>query len=212
MSPPSPITIDESLLEEALRARVDAADAVHDTTAWPTPQMRHDAWLNRRLAIMVTGIGDVVLRRGADPRQFSCLRDLGDLFAWIRSIVVARSREIAQRSEPVPALTETDPTRFLSIGNDIDTWNRVWRRAIDSNAVRHRNLLVLSPWSVFPGQADDTAGFLDLLPLLEFADCCSFAGAPPLRDWNINFFRNLHQRAWAVLEQRLVRQSFAEPV
>ncbi len=204
--------IDEALLEEALRLSVDAADSVHDETRWPTPQMRHDAWLNRRLAIIVTGIGDVVVRRGADPRRFSCLQELSDLLAWIRSTVVARSHKLAQRSELLPALTRSDPTRSLPAAGDLDSWQRLWRRAVDVNGVRHRNLLALSPWSVFPAQRHGDAGFLDLLPLLEFADVCSFADAPPLHHWNINTFRDLHQRARAVLGQRVARQAFAEPV
>ena len=34
-------------------------EAVHDIMQWPTPEQRHDAWLNRRLAVTIDGIGDV---------------------------------------------------------------------------------------------------------------------------------------------------------
>ena len=48
--------LDEEALRHALQSCDDIGDAMHDVVQWSSPGERHDAWLNRRLAIIVTGI------------------------------------------------------------------------------------------------------------------------------------------------------------
>ncbi|MDH3533127.1 MAG: hypothetical protein OEO82_09370 [Gammaproteobacteria bacterium] len=205
-------TLREDLLQKALQHCVDSGEAVHEQARWATAGMRHDGWLNRRLAIEITGIGDLVVRRGHDPRQFACLQNLCDLLRWVQAVLHKRSRAIAARAGCVPALGHINPIRALPGGHNRDSWCQRWRAALEQHAIRHRNMLVLSPWSVFPTRLRPDAAFLDLLPLIDFADACAFPRPPPLQSWNINDFRNLHQRAWAVLEHNGARQLIAEQV
>jgi hypothetical protein len=204
--------LDEEALRHALHGCVDIGDTLHEQAQWATAQMRYDAWLNRRLAIVITGIGDLVMRRRQDPRRFACLRELTELLGWIRSTVRDRSRSIARRTDFVPALTESDPTRTLVPPHARDDWSARWRAALAMHGVRHRNLLALSPWSLFPSRTDTDAGFLDLLPLLEFADVYGYDSPPCMRYWNVNTFREAHQRTWAVLEKKNAQALFAEQV
>lgn len=199
-------------LRDALHRCVDSGDALHERFSWPTASMRHDAWLNRRLAIEINGIGDLVIRRRHDPRCFSCLQRLSDLLFWVQATLRERSRVNAIESGNLPALGHSDPTRGLPDGRVRDVWCKRWSAALDQNPTRHRNLLVLSPWSMFPGGNIRDAGYLDLLPLLDYADACAFPAPPPLQGWNVSQFKNLHQRAWAVLERKGTRRLIAEQV
>ena len=42
----------EGTIEHVLCRCVEIGDELHDSVCWPTARMRHDAWLNRRLAII----------------------------------------------------------------------------------------------------------------------------------------------------------------
>lgn len=197
-------------LQAALVLAVEVADAWHDRVHWATAQARHDAWLNRRLAIVLLGLGDLVVRRADDPRSLRCLRELAELCRWCKSLLHARSRSLADGAEMLPALRDSDPRRWLPEKTAHDDWQRCWRQAVAAHAVRHRNLLVMTPWSVLPSSGEAHAGYLDLLPLLGCADAVGFAGAPDLESWNRSVFINLHQRAHAVFERRNLTWAFAE--
>jgi hypothetical protein len=194
--------INEPTLEYALHCSVDSGDVLHDLVDWPTALMRHDAWLNRRLAVVVTGLGDLALRRRLDPQKFHSLKDLDQLLHWVQQTLHSRSQQIARQSSHVPALDRNDPARSLPGGDVRDDWHMRWRRAVDQGAVRHRNLLVLSPWSVFPGNLPPDIRYADLLPLVAHGDACTFARSATLAHWNLNEFKSFHQRAWAALHQR----------
>jgi hypothetical protein len=194
--------INEAALEYALHCSVDSGDVLHDLMEWPTALMRHDAWLNRRLAIVVTGLGELAFRRRLDPQKFHSLKDLDQLLQWVQQTLHSRSQKIARQSSNVPALDRNDPARSLPGGDVCDDWQKRWRRAVDQGAVRHRNLLVLSPWSVFPGNSPPDIRYADLLPLVAHGDACTFARSTTLAHWNINEFKSFHQRAWAALHQR----------
>ncbi|MCH7821002.1 MAG: hypothetical protein IIA07_03205 [Proteobacteria bacterium] len=205
-------SLHQNALQKALHCCVDLGDALHDHVMWPTVRMRHDSWLNRRLAIVLTGLGDLARQRRLDPQQFACLQNLGDVLRWTQSILRSRSHYLAVQNENLPALDLCDPSHTLPGGRARDGWRERWHRAVELNAIRHRNLIVLSPWSMFPEHSPADPRYCDLLPLLEFADACAFPGPPPLGHWNINQFKILHQRAWAVLELKEAHQLIAEPV
>jgi hypothetical protein len=185
---------------------------MHDEVSWPTAAMRHDAWLNRRLAISITGIGDLAKMRGLDPQSFVGLKDLGAVLQEIREAVNNHSRKLATEMEPVPALEMSDPSRAPSGVVGRSDWQSRWQTAMRFAAIRHRNLLAISPWSVFPSADAADSRYCDLLPLLAYADACSFPPSPCIRDWNINEFKYFHHRAWAVLEQKDAQQMIAEQV
>lgn len=202
----------DALFEQALRRAVELGDELHAVAVWPTAQMRHDAWLNRRLAIKLTGFGDLLRLRGLNPSRFIALEGLCDVLRQGRELVHRQSRQIAARIGHLPALEQADPSRQLPGGHMRDGWGKRWRQALEHAAVRHRNLLVLSPWSVFPAGEPADYRYSNLLPLLRFADACSFGESPNLSHWNVRQFRHFHQRAWAVLQQRDTAHQIAEGV
>jgi hypothetical protein len=202
--------IEEAALERALRRGVEVGDLLHDRVVWPTACMRHDAWLNRRLGIIIDGIGDIAARRRLDPARFACLATLGDVLRFARGVLRERSGALAAARGAVPALACSDPAAALPGGDLRDGWSRRWRDAAEAAATRHRNLVVMSPWSIFPSGAPADLRYADLLPLLQFADACAVPAPPDLARWNVNEFKAFHQRAQAVLEQRDAAHSIAE--
>lgn len=197
-------------VERALSRSIDVGDALHDLVRWPTAELRHDAWLNRRLALELTGFGDLVERRSLDPQCFSTLRELCALLHRLQEVLHGRSRAIAQSAGQLPAFKASDPSRKFLPGRVRDGWRSRWLDAVDAAAVRHRNVVVLSPWSIFPQHRPADYRYADLLPVLGFANACTFPPPPCLARWNISKFKCFHKRAWAVLQQRGAAHQIAE--
>lgn len=204
------VRLDQPALEQTLRDCVDRGEQAHDDLCWATPQMRDDAWLNRRLAIAIDGLGDLVARSGRDPAAFSTLEYLGHLVRSLRSALREQTRTIAGRTANLPALEQTDPCRFLPQGEVRNAWQHRWSETMATAAVRHRNLLVISPWSIFPAGQRADFRYANLLPILRLADTCMLSGMPDLCHWNINEYRAFHCRASAALQQRESRDQIAE--
>ncbi len=200
----------ESALERALRHSVDIGELLHDNVRWPTAQLRHDAWLNRRLAIELTGFGNLVARRAQDPQCFASLESLLELLRWIEDILRQQSRATARAAGHLPAFEQSDPSRELPRGQIRKSWRRRWRAAVESSGIRHRNLIVLSPWSVFPERQPADYRYADLLPLLSFAHACAFPAPPSVSHWNVSKFKCFHRRVWAVLQKRGASRQIAE--
>lgn len=195
-------TMHDDALEYALCRAVEAGEELHELMAWPNAQMRHDAWLNRRLAIIVSGCGDLLRLRGFDPGDFAALQDLSATMLRVRDVLLQQSRRIAARSDVLPALRQADPSHALPVGPLRNNWRKRWRLAMQQAPIRHRNLLALSPWCVFPSAGPADIRFANLLPLLSYADACAFPRPPDLSHWSVGQLKSFHQRAWAVLQQR----------
>ncbi len=193
--------LEATKLENHLSGIASYADRLHATVRWPTAHMRHDSWLNRRLAIEVTGIGALVMKRQLEPQHFAVLDEINGVLRQIRQHLFATTHRLACTNGMLPALDQADPARLLPGGTIGDGWAWRWRKALERAAVRNRNLVALSPWSVFPPGAADPA-YANLLPLLRHADVCGFAGPRDISGWNLNEFKSFHQRAAAVLQQR----------
>lgn len=180
------------------------ADRLHDTARWPTSRMQYDSWLNRRVALEVTGIGDCVLRHGLG------LAGLHRLLGYISARCQHWSRAMACLGRPLPALREADPARQIPPGPLRDQWRLRWQAALRSSGVRHRNLTALSPWSLVfrRGRRLDT----ELLSLLIHADAI-YAEAPPehLALTACERVRLGHSLA-SVLQQRRALDQIAKPV
>lgn len=200
----------EASLEQALRDCVEQGERAHDELRWATAQMRDDAWLNRRLAVTVCGLGDLVEKAGRDPEAFSTLEYLAQLLTLVHRILCTCTRTIAASTANLPALEQTDPCRFLPPGEVRDAWRRRWSEMMATAAVRHRNLLVLSPWCIFPAGQPADFRYANLLPILRFADTCMLSGVPDLGRWTVNEYRAFHCRASAALQQRESRHQIAE--
>lgn len=193
--------LDDAALEQALAEAVATGDRSYASIRWPTAQMRHDAWLNRRLAINLTGIGALVKKRRIDPGRFAALSEMHELLQRAREILFEATHRLARRDGIVPALDQADPGRLLPGGRIGEGWAWRWRQALEAAAVRNRNVLAISPWSVFPsGEADFR--FANLLPVLRHADVCQFGDQCDISKWNLKDFKSFHQQAAAVLHQR----------
>jgi hypothetical protein len=199
-------------LHRALKACVDLGDQLLDLLSWTTPSQRSDAWMNRRLAIAISGIGDLVRAAGSDPACLGTLQWADRLMQRIRKTVWDHSHIIAGRTALIPALARSDPSGGFCDRAQKQNWQRRWRTALASSAVRNRNLLVMSPYSVLPESGGDTGDFADLLPVLAYADAFAFAGRPPTGGWNIGQFRSFHTRAWAVMQRQNGRSLVAAGV
>ncbi len=197
-------------LEHALRRCVRIGDALHDLVAWPTAQLRHDAWLNRRLAIELRGFGDLAVTSGLDPQHFKDLQELCDLLRWMRATLHEESRAIANEDGFLPAFRECDPSLKFPRGQLRNGWRTRWLEAVQTQGLRHRNLITLSPWCVLPRDGAAAYRYADLLPLLSFADAVAFPPPPDLAHWQRGEFIAFHRRAWAVLQQRSAGCQIAE--
>ena len=186
-------------LTEALDACVALGDRLFDHLTWFDPRQRRDAVRNRRLAVCVSGFGDLLLRRGADPGDWQTLRQLDRLIASLQEGLWQRSKLLAKRRGAVPALLERQPRWAWCDEAHSRAWRRRWEAALSAEQVRHRNLLVLSPYSVLPRRCAAAIEFADLLPALGHADAFYFSGAPVLDHWHARDFRAFHQRVQALV-------------
>lgn len=188
-------------LRAAIRDAVAIADQMFDLLIWPHRGQRTDARENRRLAIEVTGIGDLIAQRGDDPTRLDCLKWLLSVMTRIRSELYEQSGHIAARQGAIPALEEANHVSQWSAGPHRESWSRYWEDALRRSAVRHRNLLVLSPYSVIPARQESNVAYSDLLPVIGMADAWSFASKPEFRGWNAAQFRHFHRRARATIQR-----------
>lgn len=190
-------TLQTDVLEAALVACVDCGEKQHDRMEWGEPLIKYDSWLNRRLAIALRGWGDIVLRRGADPTALKTLRDMEELAEWACQILHERSRSLALEHRWCPALDEAGA--LVAQKKQSRAWKRRWREALESVAVRHRNLTTISPWDVFPRGIRADLRYADLLPLMRFADSLSFQRKVSIEHWNVNDFKGFYERVAAIV-------------
>ena len=180
---------------------VAVAETVLGLLHWPHSGQRADAHMNRRLALAICGLGDLMVRRGGDPRDLTSLEWLCNIMARIRRALWQRSGQLAQANGCLPALRDGDPANGWVDHVRRDDWRRRWQAEVEKSAVRHRNMLVLSPYTVLPPGACSDDGYTDLLPVIAYADAWSFSDAPDFRSWSLADYTAFHRRAWAVIQQ-----------
>jgi len=200
-------TPDWRRLGSALHQLVDLTDQLISKLDWHDPQQHADAAINRRVAVCVTGLGDLLLRRGLSPKALESLSWLTNLVQRIQTELAAQSSKRAAQSEMLPALKQSNPVHGWNAGQDRDRWHQQWESAVSEAAVRHRNLLVMSPSSVLPKHHHNCTEFGDLLPVLGFADAWSFDCDAQTQGFNMTQFRDFHRRARATI-QSAQRASF----
>jgi hypothetical protein len=189
--------IDWGRLRHGISVILDAADNLLDLLDWPGAAERDDAWLNRRLAIRLEGLGTLVSRRGPGTARLDTLRSLDRDLSRLVLLLHSGSRRLARERGPTPSLVQTDPVDGWPDGELRNGWSRQWQQALRLSATRHRNLVAMSPWSLVDG-ALPLAASEDLLPVLRHAECVPFqgrAGEFP----SFEAFRAFHCRSWAVL-------------
>ena len=200
------------LLLPALVQGVDLAEQVVDRLSWPQAGQRADACTNRRLAVSISGLGDLVANRGLDPQDLESLRWLSVIVGRIHKTLWRRSHKLARRDGCLPALCGADPSSGWDDSAHRENWRRRWQVALEKSAVRNRNMLVISPYSVLPSMTDSSAGYTDLLPVISYADAWGFADAPDFQGWNLNDYKTFHRRAWAVIQGRKTGELIAAGV
>ncbi len=185
------------LLDAALRACVEAGERSHDQSIWASPAQSYDSWLNRRLSILVRGWGDIIAKRNADPESMESLRDLRRIAEHVVTTLADASRNIAARNGHCPAL-DVAGANVPRHGTEMDAR---WRRAVADNAVRHRNLVTMSPWDVFPTHEPADLRYLNLLPILVCANSVSYRREVDICHWNVNEFKSFYVRVSAILRR-----------
>jgi hypothetical protein len=186
-----------ALLDAALRGRVEEGERRHDETSWPSEVQRHDSWLNRRLSVFVRGWGDVIAEREVDPTSIAALRDVRLIASHVAKTLAGASRAVAERNGYCPAV-DVAGARVFRHGSEMDAR---WRRAVADNALRHRNLLTLSPWDVFPRHEPADLRYLNLLPILDCANSVSYRRDVDICHWNANEFKSFYTRVGAILRR-----------
>lgn len=190
------------VLEQALTACVTLGNDLLDLLSWELPLQAEDALKNRRLAITIGGIGELVAERGSEPRDLECLQWICDDLKQLRTRLWQLSGELASRQGPLPVLQCADPAAPWHDRAHRAHWQSRWRNALRATAVRNRNLLVLSPYAVLPADGRDAASHMDLLPVMKFADAWSFREPASFDGWTAAEFRRFHERAWAVMQRK----------
>lgn len=196
-------TVDRVRLGARLDDIVDAAEGCFDAARWPTPAMQHDAWMNRRVAVCLSGHAMLHECFAYTPSA------LHQLTGWVSARLQGRSTWHASRRRPLPAIREADPSRGMPHGRLRDEWSRRWRGAVDATAVRHRNLLAMRVDALAYRSVATGRLVTELLPLLVHADVVGRAHALDLTaDESVVFA----QRLKAALQQRHALDQIAKHV
>jgi len=188
-------SVRQSSLDAALRGMVEEGERCHDVARWDSPTQHRDSWLNRRLSVFVRGWGDLVALRRDDPASLDTLQELRALADHVATVLADASRQLANQNGYCPSL-DAGGARVLQHGSEM---NARWRRAIVENALRHRNLLTLSPWDVFPRHEPADVRYTNLLPILNCANSVSFRRDVDIRHWNVKEFKGFYDRVSAIL-------------
>jgi len=192
--------LDFAVLKRVLRDTLAEADRRISRARWPGRRRQADACLNRRVALVVTGVGDLVIRRHDNPGALACLKSMQALIETIRDTLRGTTADLARRLGEVPALSHACPPGDWFLGSHHQAWQARFEAARLEATVRHRNLLAMSPYTVLPASCRPTPGFMDMLPLLALADAWTFAGAPRISSWNVKQFKHFHRRARAIIQ------------
>jgi hypothetical protein len=182
-------------LESALRSAVELGERRHVETRWRDAEQSEDSRINRRLAVFVRGWGDLVRARAMDPRAIAALRHVEGLADHVGGILEDASRKAAAQHGHCPAL-DVAGAQVLHHGGEM---NERWRRAVTDNALRHRNLLTLSPWDVFPRGEPADFSWMNLLPIIRKANSVSLQRGVDISFWSAGDFRAFHERVCAIL-------------
>jgi hypothetical protein len=187
-------------LRRMLRVGMRLADNLMDHLDWPSIGLRHDAMLNRRLAIHVTGIGDWVDRCGMDPAAFSSLRLVERWLGLMKQLMLRESSALARSRGPFPGLGAQELVRTLAEQYGADAA----RTFVRQRGLRHRHLLTLSPFALFPeaGARHRLSAYLHLLPVIRRADTIALYGNGLRHGLSLGEYRRLLQMSWAIARNR----------
>ncbi len=184
--------LDDSRLHRAIRLAVRLADNLLEQTEWPTAVSRHDAVTCRRLQLQLRGIGNLCQKLKLDPLAFSTLTLVRHVVRAAELSAREASRELAQQRGPCPELMEQLRQRHGVAARRL-------REEVHRSGLRHRCLVLLTPFDMVPGGLQAGYGparaFANLLPVLRSAHTLGFARPPGrLSRFDLDLFVRL---AWA---------------
>lgn len=184
------------LLRQQLATCLRFADNLIDVQDWPQPRLRMDALLNRRIALHLVGIGQLVADAGLDPASFSTLQQVQRWLVFVRKCFVRESRLLARNRGPFPAFGADELVASLAPRYGVADANRLVR----NRSLRHRHLLALSPFAVFPDSPDVAADehALSLLPAISCADILTMYGKDMRRRMRLGSWSRLLQMTGAL--------------
>ena len=186
-------------LKNLVRVGVRLADNLINSVTWPSEELRQDALANRRLAAHVTGIGDLVLRHGLDPANFSTLRLLQRWLTLFKRQLLRESLRLAAERGPYPALNAEQLVRALAPRYGDGRAHRI----ISRRSPRHRQLLALSPYCLLPRKATaiPARAWLNLLPLIRIADNLTMHGSQVRSLIDRSDYERLLRSTWALMQE-----------
>ncbi len=188
------------VLRRALRVGMRLADNLLDDWDWASKALRHDAMVNRRLAVHIVGIGGLVDRCAMDPSSLTTLRYLERWMAVVKQLMVRESIALAHLRGQFPELPVKELVDMLVKGFGSELAGKLVRQ----RSLRHRHLMVMSPFALFPdGQPRHSfAAYFHLLPVIRFADTIAMYGFECRHRLNCDEYRRLLQMSWAISRNR----------
>ncbi len=135
-------------------------------------------------------------RPGAASRRGSRVvarrsRELEELADFISTTLCTQVTTYSPRQKGHCPALDVAGAKVLASGDEMKLR---WQRAVASTALRHRNLLTMSVWDVFPHGEPADLRYVDLLPVLRHANCLSFRRDVDYRIGVSSEFRRFHER------------------
>jgi hypothetical protein len=153
------------------------ADNLIDQILWPRPALQLDALLNRRVGIHISHLGNLLCHQEMHPGRIETFHRLRRWLVFVRRCFVHESMLLARRRGPFPELGATELIAELTPRYGICDAQRL----VKNRSLRHRHILALSPFALFPDKpaayADEL--WLNLIPALGCADALTMFGPDP---------------------------------
>jgi hypothetical protein len=162
---------------EQLSLSLRFADNLIDVIEWPRPVLQLDALLNRRVGLHITGIGDLLCDRGMSPHKPETFAWLNRWLGFVRRCLLRESRLLAAQRGPFPQLDADELIAELAPRYGADNARQLLKNSI----LRHRHVLALSPFALFPDKPATCpdSSWLNLIPALKYADALTMYGPDP---------------------------------
>jgi hypothetical protein len=172
------------------------ADNLIDIQQWPVPALRLDALLNRRIALHIGRLGQRVANAHLSPRNFGTLRQLQRWLLLIRKSLIQESNRLARNRGAFPAFDATELIAGLTPCYGVAEASCLIRK----RSMRHRHLLALSPFSLFPDNPEFEVdeSWLNLLPAIGCADTLSMFGNDMRKRLRLNAWSRMLQLTGAM--------------
>ncbi len=183
-------------LHGLLRDLLRFADNLLEVMEWHNAGTRSDAIGQRRLGIQLLGLSSLIDSTGRDPGAPTTAAWLTRRLQYLRHSLHRESRQLARERGAFPAL---DTRRLQAIL--LERYGAAAaRRLIERRAIRHRHLLLASPFALLPTHRGRYANreYLQLVPALRSADSIATYACPA--DLSLADYRQGLRLAWALAE------------